>query len=109
MDSPKPKRPKTGGRAVGTPNKATQEFRQTVQALLDENRSNVSLWLTKVARSDPAKALDLLARLAEFAAPKLGRTEHTGPGGDPIQHEHKLRPQLTPAEWLDIHGLGGKK
>lgn len=82
---------KTGGRVAGVPNKITQEFRQTVQALLDENRSNVALWLSMVAegtedlKPDPGKALDLLARLAEFAAPKLARTEVTGEGGEAIK------------------------
>jgi hypothetical protein len=90
--------PKTGGRTKGTPNKATAEFRQTVQALLDENRDNVGRWLSLVAegdgtengKADPAKALDLLAKLAEYAAPKLNRTEHTGDGGGPLQHSVKV-------------------
>jgi phage-related minor tail protein len=90
--------PKTGGRTKGTPNKATAEFRQTVQALLDENRDNVGRWLSLVAegdgtdsgKPDPAKALDLLAKLAEYAAPKLNRTEHTGDGGGPLQHSVKV-------------------
>jgi hypothetical protein len=85
---------KTGGRQPGTPNKATVEFRQTVQALLDDNRDNVKTWLKQVAegdktldmKADPAKALDLLAKLAEYAAPKLNRTEHTGEGGGAVQH-----------------------
>jgi hypothetical protein len=85
--------PKTGGRVAGTPNKATAEFRQTVQALLDDNRENVKTWLKQVAegdkdlemKADPGKALDLLAKLAEFAAPKLARTEVTGEGGGPLQ------------------------
>lgn len=87
------KRPKTGGRTKGTPNKVTQEFRETVQALLDANKDNVCRWLTLVAegdgtdsgKPDPGKALDLLAKLAEFAAPKLARTEVTGEGGGPVQ------------------------
>jgi hypothetical protein len=32
-------------------------------------------------KPDPAKALDNLAKLAEFAAPKLARTEHVGDNG----------------------------
>lgn len=73
------------------PNKATVEFRQTVQKLLDANVENVERWLTQVAegdgeniKADPGKALDLLAKLAEFAAPKLARTEHVGEGGGPV-------------------------
>lgn len=89
------KRQKTGGRQAGTPNKVTAEFRETVQKLLDDNRENVGRWLTLVAegdgtdsptgRPDPAKALDLITKLAEFAAPKLQRTEHTGKDGGPVQ------------------------
>jgi hypothetical protein len=81
------------GRPKGTPNKVTQEFRDTVQRLLDENSDNMSRWLTLVAEGDgtdrgtpdPAKALDLLAKLAEYAAPKLARTELTGTDGGPIR------------------------
>lgn len=75
-------RPKTGGRAPGTPNRATKEFRETVTKLLSDNAENVALWLQDVAtggndptKADPGKALDLLAKLAEFAAPKLSRAE----------------------------------
>jgi hypothetical protein len=88
------KRTKTGGRTSGTPNKVTQEFRETVQKLLDDNRDNVGRWLTLVAegdgtdsgKPDPGKALDMLAKLAEYAAPKLARTEHTGKDGAPQEH-----------------------
>lgn len=83
-------RPKTGGRTKGTPNKVTQEFRETVQKLLDDNRENVATWLSQVAngvgevKPDPGKALDLLAKLAEFAAPKLARTEIAGDPSNPV-------------------------
>lgn len=80
-----------GGRTKGTPNKVTQEFRDTVRKVLEENSENVGKWLTQVAegngdatKADPGKALDLLAKLAEFAAPKLARTEVTGVDGGPV-------------------------
>lgn len=81
---------KTGGRKSGTPNKVNQEFRETVKKLLDDNANNVALWLHQVATGshgkDPApeKALDLLAKLAEYAAPKLSRMEHTGDNKNPV-------------------------
>lgn len=69
------------GRPKGSPNKATRAFRETVQALLEDNAENVAIWLEQVATGShgkepaPEKALDLLAKLAEFAAPKLSRAE----------------------------------
>lgn len=82
--------PKTGGRVAGKPNKATVEFRATVTQLLSDNAANVAVWLEQVAnghgdtRPDPGKALDMLAKLAEYAAPKLARTEVTGGDGVPL-------------------------
>lgn len=82
--------PKTGGRVVGTPNKVTKEFRETVKQLLEDNADNVGIWLTQVAsgtedsKADPKGALDMLTKLAEFASPKLARTEHSGDKENPI-------------------------
>lgn len=92
------------GRKAGVPNKVTTEFRETVRKLLEDNADNVGRWLTMVADGipnevaengktkdgvapDPAKALDLLAKLAEYAAPKLNRTEVVGEGGGPLKVE----------------------
>lgn len=70
--------PKTGGRVKGTVNKVTREFRSIVQQLIDRNAGNVEAWLEKVAEEDPGRALSLLTNLAEFASPKLQRSEVTG-------------------------------
>jgi hypothetical protein len=89
--------PKTGGRKPGSVNKSTKEFRDTVSALLEKNAANVGIWLKSVAEGHgdvkpaPEKALDLLAKLAEFAAPKLARTEHTGKDGESMKHEFSWR------------------
>jgi len=99
-------RPEGAGRTKGVPNKVTREFKSIIQDLVDENGDNVRLWLSQVANgvpgqyqtspegvretvhipvvADPAKALDLLNKLAEYVAPKLTRTEVTGPGGAPL-------------------------
>ncbi len=78
------------GRPKGIPNKATTEFRETISKLLSDNSENVAVWLNQVAegigdaKPDPGKALDLMAKLAEYAAPKLNRTEVTGANGGPV-------------------------
>lgn len=74
------------GRKPGIPNKVTTAFRETVSQLLDDNRENVAVWLRRVAAEDPGKALDLVAKLAEYAAPKLARTEVVGDPAQPLHH-----------------------
>jgi hypothetical protein len=62
-----------------------------VRQLLEANSANVQVWLQQVADgvgqkpADPARALDLLSKLAEYAAPKLSRMEHVGDGGGPVR------------------------
>jgi hypothetical protein len=82
---PKGRTNNPNGRPAGIPNKATRAFRDTVNRLLEDNSENVSQWLSEVASEDPAKALDLLAKLAEFAAPKLARTEIAGDQEKPLK------------------------
>ena len=94
------------GRKPGVPNKSTVEFRETVSALLQKNAENVQRWLTLVAEGDgsdnprcqpdPGKALDLLAKLAEYAAPKLARTEVVGSNGGPVQFQESRRVIVDP-------------
>lgn len=79
-----PGSPKYGGRTKGTPNKCTAEFREVITRLLEDNSGNFGVWLTQVAAEDPGKALDLVSKLAEYAAPKLARTEHTGDKNSPV-------------------------
>ena len=79
------------GRPKGAVNKATRQFRDTVNSLLEGNAENVSEWLHTVAygdgdqlKPDPKGALDILSKLAEFATPKLARTEVSGKDGEDI-------------------------
>jgi hypothetical protein len=39
----------------------------------------------KEIRPDPYKALDMISKLAEYATPKLARTELTGSDNKPIE------------------------
>ena len=95
---PKGKTNNPNGRPAGVPNRVTVEFRDTVRRVLEENSENVSEWLSSVAygdaendvKADPAKALDLLAKLAEYAAPKLSRTEVVGDQDSPLAHKVQI-------------------
>jgi hypothetical protein len=80
----------------------TQEFRQTIQNLLDDNRDNIAKWVAQVADgapvrydkkgnvafpgrpADPSMALARLGALVDYAAPKLSRQEQVGEGGGPL-------------------------
>ena len=81
------------GRPKGAVNRVTNEFRETVRCLLEDNSENVSKWLELVAegdeakqiRPDPYKALDMISKLAEYVTPKLARTELTGSDNKPIE------------------------
>ena len=102
------------GRPPG-PNRLTTEFRETVRRLLEQNAGNVNRWLMMVAngygrgknRTKPApdRALALLADLAEYAAPKLSRTEHTGEGGGPIQYRFE---SMSDADLAELERLTAK-
>jgi hypothetical protein len=77
---------KTGGRQVGTPNKATQEARQAISTFVNGNAHRLTEWLDKVADGDPeyeikpnpAKAFELFQSVVEYHIPKLARLDHTG-------------------------------
>jgi hypothetical protein len=69
---------KTGGRVKGTPNKATRETRSLISSFVDTNASRVQELWDRVAGEDPAKALEIYAKITEFALPKLARTEVSG-------------------------------
>ena len=84
-------RKKTGGRVAGTPNKATQEAREAVKALLDANLPFIQSWIQSTAEGiyddqagkfivqpNPAKACEIVQNLVEYSVPKLARTEVVG-------------------------------
>lgn len=63
------------GRKKGTPNKITIEFKQALNNLLEFAAPQMVGWLEQIAREDPNKAMDHVAKLAEYVHPKLARTD----------------------------------
>jgi len=103
------------GRPKGVPNRSTIEFRETITALLSNNSQNVEKWLAEVAegditqdrKPDPYKALDMLAKLAEYAAPKLSRTEVTGRDGGALKIENLSEDELDEKIKAAMSALNG--
>lgn len=83
MSAPKGTRPPNAGRGrrKGVPNKVTADMRSAFTLLAQRNVDRLQEWFDAAAAKDPARALDLFLRLAEFIAPKLARTELAGPEG----------------------------
>jgi len=90
---------KTGGRAPGTPNKATNEARQAIATFVDGNAHRLTEWLDRVADGvkdeegvyvvppNPAKAFDMFQSVVEYHVPKLARMEVAGDPDAPIKME----------------------
>jgi hypothetical protein len=96
------KRPPGSGRARGTANKSTQDARAAMALLLSGNLTKLQGWLDATAKHDPAKAFDLMLRLAEFTIPKLQRSEHVGEDGGPIKTVIAWPLQKTPLDQCDV-------
>lgn len=69
------------GRPAGSPNKSASEFKEALNAMLKDSSPKIQEWIDRVAATDASKALDHLARLAEYVYPKLARSEITGKDG----------------------------
>lgn len=92
-----------GGRRRGVPNKVTSAARHAFLATFGQLEGDLQEWIRQTAEGfeavhfladgtaipylekNPAKAADLLIRMAEYHFPKLGRTEVTGAEGGPLE------------------------
>ena len=66
------------GRKPGVPNKTTADARALFAQFIESNAPKAQGLWERVAAEDPARALDILAKLGEFVLPKLARTELSG-------------------------------
>lgn len=83
---PRKNMPAGPGRPKGMQNKATIEFKEALNNLINYATPRMVGWLERVAMDDPSKALDHIHKMAEYAHPKLARTELTGNKDEPIRH-----------------------
>lgn len=75
------------GRPKGVLDKATGEFKEAVNNLINFATPKMVEWLEKVAEDDPAKALDHVYKFAQFGYPVLSRSV----GTQDIKHEIVIR------------------
>lgn len=83
-------------RTKGAEGKTNAGAKALFRAILDRKSHHVENWLDQAAEQDPARALDLLLKLAEYVMPKLARTEHTGDENNPVKVDVTLK--LPPEE-----------
>jgi hypothetical protein len=67
-----------GGSRKGIPNNATRDIRAVFSAFVEHNAERAQELFDQVAEKDPAKALDLLAKMSEFVVPRLSRSTVDG-------------------------------
>lgn len=67
------------GRKKGALNHTTRDVRVAVGMIAERNASKIDGWLARVARKNPAKAIDLYIKLIEYHIPKLSRQEIVKP------------------------------
>lgn len=92
LTTTKRKPPAAGmGRIKGVPNKTTQNVREMIAMVAEQNAPKFMQWLNTVAegtstvKPDPGKAAELYLKAIEYHIPKLARTEVSGSDGGPIQ------------------------
>ena len=74
-----------GGSRKGKPNQTTQDVRNAIALIAQNNIGNFETWLAKTAEKDPCKAADLYLRAIEYHIPKLSRAEVTGADEGPVE------------------------
>lgn len=63
------------GRPIGANDKCNKEIRDAYNDLIRGNLSNIGKWLSRVAETDPGKAIDLLLKLSKFVIPEMRFSE----------------------------------
>ena len=59
------------GRPKGSENKINVDLKNIIHKLLEKKSSHLEEWMDRTAQTDPAKAIELYAKLSEFIIPKI--------------------------------------
>lgn len=71
------------GRPVGAANKSTRLAKEVVAEFIHTTSGDIpALWL-RVCEDNPAEAIKIWAKLAEFVMPALQRVQHSGVEDEP--------------------------
>lgn len=73
-----------GGSRKNIPNKTTVDIKNAFKQLVEGNLDNITSWMQKVAKENPAKALEFMHQFAQYNVPLLARTQITGADDKPL-------------------------
>ncbi len=74
-------KPPTSGRKKGQVNHVTKDAKLLMEELVDYGLEHAQKWLERTAKKNPARALEALAKMAEYRLPKLAKTDVDVHGG----------------------------
>lgn len=74
----KERRKKTGGRQKGTTNKTTAELKSIITQIVGNQLDRLEGDLDKIRRQNPAKAVEIAAKLIDYVLPKQTKMELEG-------------------------------
>ena len=78
MEQKEPRRKKTGGRQKGTTNKTTAELKAILTQVVGNQLDRLEQDLDKIRRQNPAKAVEIAAKLIDYVLPKQTKMEIEG-------------------------------
>lgn len=72
------------GRPKGSPNKVTQELRESFKLIAEDNVEELQKALQTLSEKNPDAYVKHLLALSEYVTPKLARSEMTGADNGPL-------------------------
>ena len=93
---------KAGKKSKRGAEESTKKAREALSMFVDDKSEKLDDLFERVAEKDPKGALDILAKMMEYALPKLSRTEFSGE----IQEKSSIDPsKYTKEELMQLKQL----